>query len=388
VPTNAPGRRLRIGIVAHGVHDDGGMERAMAELIRRVHTDYDVTVLSSELSPDLQRLVTWKRIPVPRKPAPARFLLFYVLAGLRLARARLDVVHSLGAIVPQHLDVVTVQCCNAAYRSATRGNEDERPPLRRLNTAVARLLWVLGERWSYRPTRARVLAAVSAGAARDLRKHYPGLETLVIPNGVDTDRFHPDEAVRREVRAELGVSQAHFVSLFVGGDWFRKGLATAVEAVAEADRRLNGRAAELWVVGSGDEARVAALARSLGVEQRIRFFGFRRDAERLYQAADVFLFPTAYESFSLAMLEAAASGLPLVVPPVNGVDELLGDGAGGLVVEPEASSMAAALVRLAHDHELRRRLGREARRRAVTFTWDRVAADVRRVYDDVLAEAA
>jgi glycosyltransferase involved in cell wall biosynthesis len=380
-------RRLaRIGIVAHGVHDNGGMERAMAELIRRIHADYDITVFSTELDPDLHRLVTWKRIPAPRRPAPVRFALFYVLAGLRVAAARLEVLHSLGGIVPQYVDLVTVQCCNAAYREATRGREHGRSTLRRLNTAVARLLWLLGERWSYRPRRARLLAAVSMGAARDVAKHYPGLPTLVIPNGVNSDRFRPAKSVRHEVRAALGVDEERFVSLFVGGDWFRKGLTTAVEALAEAEHRLDGVVAELWIVGSGDERRLAELARSHGVENRIRFFGFRQDAERFYQAADVFLFPTAYESFSLAMLEAAASGLPLVVPPVNGVDELVEDGDGGLVVEREPRSIAAALVRLAEDPELRKQAGRGARRRAVQFTWDRAASEVMRVYDSVLKE--
>jgi glycosyltransferase involved in cell wall biosynthesis len=59
-----------------------------------------------------------------------------------------------------------------------------------------------------------------------------------------------------------------------------------------------------------------------------------------------------------------------------------------LVVEPEASSIAAALVRLAHDPELRTQLGREARRRATEFSWDRVAGEIKRVYDDVFAEAS
>jgi UDP-glucose:(heptosyl)LPS alpha-1,3-glucosyltransferase len=208
----------------------------------------------------------------------------------------------------------------------------------------------------------------------------------VIPNAVDTSRFRPDWRVRAEVRSSLGARDDRLQGLFVGGDWYHKGLPIALEALALAVGAVGDVAGELWVVGGGDSRRMTYLARQLGIEQRIRFLGFRRDTERFYQAADVFLLPTAYESFSIATHEAAACGLPLLVPRVNGVAELI-DAGGGLVVQREPTSIAAALCRLAEDPDLRAELGRAARRRAEQFSWERAASEVARSYREVMEVA-
>lgn len=375
-------RRMRIGIVAHGIHDDGGQERAVAELVRRLHHEYDLVVFASELDPNLRTLVTWKRVPTPRRPAPVRFVVFYLLASARVAACRLDVVHAVGAVLPQRLGMVSIPCLHTAFRERTRGCRNGAPPLRRVNAALALLLWVLAERWSFRPGRVRLVAPTSAGAASELERHYPGVRIHVIPNAVDTSRFRPDGRVRAEVRSAFGARDDRVLGLFLGGDWYHKGLPIALEALALAVGTVGDTAGELWVVGSGDSRRMAYFARQLGIEERVRFLGFRRDTERFYQAADVFLLPTAYESFSIATHEAAACGLPLLVPRVNGVAELI-DAGGGLVVQREPTSIAAALCRLAKDPDLRAELGRAARRRAEQFSWERAASEVAWSYREV-----
>jgi len=80
--------RLRVALVAHDVHDGGGMERALAELIRHAHDEVDFLVISRTLAADLEPLVTWRRIRVPARPFPLKFLGFYVLGGLATARYR------------------------------------------------------------------------------------------------------------------------------------------------------------------------------------------------------------------------------------------------------------------------------------------------------------
>ena len=119
----------------------------------------------------------------------------------------------------------------------------------------------------------------------------------------------------------------------MGGDWSRKGLRAAVEAVATPTR--NGVALRLWVVGPGDEPRYRALAGSLGVGDRVAFFGPRADTETYYRAADVFVLPSLYETFSLAAHEAAAAGLPVVGTPVSGVSGLVGARRGGHSRDPD-----------------------------------------------------
>jgi glycosyltransferase involved in cell wall biosynthesis len=374
--------RRRIAIVAHGIHDDGGMERAFAELIRRTNGRHELVVLSSDLDEGLRPLVEWRRVPVPRRPAALRFAVFYVLAAIRLELARFDLAHTLGAIVPNHVQLASVHFSNVGYVRSVGGFAPPHAPLvRRVNTGLARLLGLLAERWSYRPGRVGCLAPVSDGLARELARSHPGIPIRVAPNGVDRTRFRPDPAARAETRGEVRASDGDVVVLFVGGDWHGKGLALAVDAVARIDRALRLR---LVVVGRGDAAYFRRRAEALGAADRVVFTGPRRDVERFYAAADVFLLPSVYETFSLAAFEAASSGLPVVAPRLHGIDELVGDDVGGLIVERDADAIARALVALAESPELRRRLGAAAAERAAAFTWERSAA----VLDDLYAELA
>jgi UDP-glucose:(heptosyl)LPS alpha-1,3-glucosyltransferase len=107
------------------------------------------------------------------------------------------------------------------------------------------------------------------------------------------------------------------------------------------------------------------------------------EIERYYAAADVFLLPTFYEAFSLATLEAAASGLPLVVTKVNGTEELIEDGRNGFFIERDGDDIAHRLRQLRDDHRLRTMLGDAARQSALRYAWDTIADQTLRVYEEV-----
>jgi glycosyltransferase involved in cell wall biosynthesis len=375
--------RPKVTIVAHDVQGLGGMEGVLRELITRVHREFQVVVISASLSPELRPFVEWRRVPVPPRPAPLKFVTFLLLAGLQLLRERADLVHVTGAIVPNRADVASVHFCHAGFVASTGTLAPPgRPPLRQLNTAVARAVAMVAERWCYRPSRLKVLAAVSHGVADELARHFPRVAVKVTPNGVDGMRFRPDSGMRLRLRRAEGVDPYQTVALFVGGDWDRKGLAIAIRGLKAA--RDSGIDLPLWVVGEGDRARFQHLAERLGVGSCVHFFGRRPDTERFYQAADLLLFPSYYEAFSLAALEAAATGLPVVITAVNGAAELVGDGEAGVVVEPTPEAIGAVLARLAADPGLRQRLGAEARRRASLYTWERSVQTVVALYRSVL----
>jgi UDP-glucose:(heptosyl)LPS alpha-1,3-glucosyltransferase len=209
--------------------------------------------------------------------------------------------------------------------------------------------------------------------------------TRLAPNGVDIDRFRPDPEVRREMRVAEGIRPADVVALFLGGDWDRKGLAIAIEAIGQAASGVT-EPLRLWVVGRGDERRFRAIAERNGVGDRLRFFGLRPDPERFHQAADIFVLPTLYEAFSLAMLEAAASGLPLIAPPVSGIAELIGEDEAGIVVERTPESVGRAIARLAADADLRARMGTAGHRRASEYTWERSVNAILEAYGALLAD--
>src|SRR5205823_5729238 len=82
----------RIALVAHDVHDRGGMERALAELLRRGADRVDFVVIASSLAEDLRPLAEWRRVPLPRRPFPLKFVCFFVLGAVRLVGVARDAV--------------------------------------------------------------------------------------------------------------------------------------------------------------------------------------------------------------------------------------------------------------------------------------------------------
>ncbi|MBS3934791.1 MAG: glycosyltransferase family 4 protein [Sulfuritalea sp.] len=163
----------------------------------------------------------------------------------------------------------------------------------------------------------------------------------VIYTGVDLAHFHPGlrETYRAAVRAKVGAGATAPVILFVGSGYARKGAATLIEALA----RMGAREAEAWIVGKDKrQAQYEALARELGVAQRVRFFGPRTDVRPFYGAADLFCLPTLYDPMPNAALEALASGLPVITTTTCGAAELIEAGRNGAICPPRN---AAALAR-------------------------------------------
>jgi UDP-glucose:(heptosyl)LPS alpha-1,3-glucosyltransferase len=169
----------------------------------------------------------------------------------------------------------------------------------------------------------------------------------VVYNGVDLDAFVPElrETHRARLRGELGVPEAAKVFLHVGSGFARKGVGTAIAALA----RLGDRTARLLVVGKdrGEGAMRTAAARA-GVAGRVHFAGGQDDVKPWYGAADCFVLATLYDPFPNAALEALASGLPAVVTRQCGAAELVKEGATGRVVDAlDADALARAMEDIA-----------------------------------------
>lgn len=200
---------------------------------------------------------------------------------------------------------------------------------------------------------------------RTYRKVVP--RTVVIGNGVDVQRFRPDPTARRATRAELGLSNADDVAVFVGHEFARKGLPLALQALALLD------GLRLVVVGGTSDllAEAATQAEADGVGERVTFVGRKPDPSPYLQAADLLVFPSAYEAYPLVVLEALACGVPVVATPVGSVPELIVDGVNGAIVEPGAESVAAGIQRVLNGD--REALAMAARATAEEHSWSKVS---------------
>ena len=167
----------------------------------------------------------------------------------------------------------------------------------------------------------------SEQARADLIDAYgpSGESVVVIPNGVDLDRFHPKTRTLffGEERDALGIGPEELVLLFVGSDLWRKGLDRVLPAFA----RLAPRFEELRLLVLGDDARRSrfeAEAEKLGVRGRVAFLPAHPAPEKLYAASDVLILPTRHDPFANVTLEALACGVPVITSPSNGAGSTLG----------------------------------------------------------------
>jgi glycosyltransferase involved in cell wall biosynthesis len=376
-----------VGLVVGDLAGSGAMERIHSELIRRMSSQFDFVVLSHTIEADLRELVTWYRIPTPRRPAVLARPLFFVVGSIYAALLDVDILHTCGAVVGNRAELSTVHFCHSGFRRANGGlAPKEMPFVRRMNTTLMRSFAIGAERWCYRGAWTGVLGAVSRQVEDEIETHYKRARVVLTPNGVDVAAFRPDHQVRKEIRIRRGVSFDDVVALFVGGDWDRKGLAIAIGAIAEARRR--GSHVRLWVDGSGDEERFSRIAIKLGVGDLVDFLGRDSEPARWYKGADLFLCCSVYETFSLVIVEAAAAGLPVISTPVGVAREIvLGvDGeCGGTLVERDPAAIGRVVAELAENGEERKRMGKIGYRRAQAYSWDRAAEELADVYGQILA---
>jgi glycosyltransferase involved in cell wall biosynthesis len=170
--------------------------------------------------------------------------------------------------------------------------------------------------------------------------------------------------------------------IFAGGEWVRKGLDLAIRALP----LIPDPSAKLFIAGD-DPAKdtLQALADECQVTDRVVFGGFRKDVPLALASSDIFLFPSWYEAFSLATIEAAACGLPVVATSINGTEDFIQPGVTGEFVESDPKHIAKVIEPLVQDAGKRQEMGRNARKLVEqNYTWDRVTEQTENAYKEYL----
>jgi glycosyltransferase involved in cell wall biosynthesis len=366
-----------------------GSARAVNEVAERMASKHKVHLFARRAEEIDLAKIRLHRMPGFAWPQLLDFTSYFALAKFVVSRRCFDIVHSVG-VNAMAANVITIQNIQPAKcKTFTQQSEHSRISIARklsrhlyLGTTAA----IERKAYTHRSLRTPPLfLAVSRGVERELRSHYDigPAPVRIIPNAADTKVFKPLDTTERENwRQANGFHPRDIVLVFAGGEWARKGLDIAIQTLGKVPN------VKLFVAGHDPDFRgFETLASELGVRNRVIFGGFRRNMPAVLGGSDIFFFPSRYEAFSVATIEAAACGLPIVASRINGTEDFINPGENGFFIEHDADDAASALRLLIQKAELRKTMGTAARKLVEThYTWDRVAAMTETAYFEYLEE--
>ncbi|MBP1731432.1 MAG: rfaG 2 [Deltaproteobacteria bacterium] len=363
-------KKLSIAILLDKFLPSRGGERYFTflaeELVRRGH---DVHVFATQVEESGDTPYHVHVIPVFQFPRSARMLSYVLFSARMVKRYGFDIIHGLGQslacnVLNPHGGV------ERAYLKQEFASISSRPYywyrwLRRyLSIRHYIELWL--QKRLYSDGSVKRVIAISNMVKRDIISHFdfPPDRVAVVFNTVDLERFHPSmrERLRKTAREKMGIAEPEILLLFAGNNYRLKGLEPLLKALALLKAQFPDRMLRLVVLGRGQRWLYKRMARKLGVLDSVLFPGPVREMEPYYAASDIYVHPTFYDSCSLTVLEALASGLPAVTTRFNGASDAITTGDAGRVIDdPRNIDELAGAIVFYFDEERRARARTAAR---------------------------
>ena len=364
-------------LVTHVVRRGDGQGRVNLEVVREaLRQDLSVTIVASEIAPELEHNSKVRWVRIRSRGIPSHFLreqVFALRSVIALRRLQSGPLLSNGCITRIPADVNACHFVHSSWLQSpvhtsklTGGFKGAYQKF--YSVANARL-----EKSAYR--QAGVVVSVSDQVRRELMAiGIDPAKIQTIPNGVDTDEFVPGHADR----SRFGLPMEVPLALFAGDIRSpRKNLDTVLRAMVSVPEL------HLAVAGGLEGSPFPAMAAELGLADRVHFLGSVREMPELMRSCDVFAFPSRYEACSLVMLEAMASGLPVITARTTGGAELVPEDGGFLLDNPDdGDTLVSILRKVVADRPALGALSQRARARALSLRWDEMG----RKYLELLAQ--
>lgn len=336
--------RPEVVVVFPSAHQRGGVERIAWDLLHYLaEQGRSVGFVGQELGPGVDPRIVHVPVVLGRGlPGP---FAFRRAAAARLAELAPAHTISLGANCPPG-DVYLVQSIHRSFLRSARtvplAGRDVPAGVRYLMPRHQVLLAL--ESSYFRSRRPRAVLCCSQREANDVATLYGTAPSLlhVVPNGFDPAVFRPQPAeVRTATRAAMGAAPDDVVLLLMANELHRKGFGPLVQAVAQlGDPRLR-----VAVVGRADLGPYAGELARLGLTDRVAWHGPTSDAAAWYAGADALVLPTQYEPFGLVIVEALATGLPVLTTRLAGGSVAVQPGVNGLLqIDPYDVAELAGLL--------------------------------------------
>jgi len=381
---------MKIGMVTRTIFpfDRGGIQRHVAEISKALSREglevhlfivgkglgmngslYKNTPLSKSLWDDGIHLHPVTVFPTPRLTL-GEYLSYSLNVSRRIKKVDLDLIHgqsmySFGCALKKKFPlIVTTQGPQIIeYKTVLNSHAT-------LNHILTDAFSVIMEAYSSRKAD-RVIVDSEEGKRTVIEKY--GVDEnkvrVIVKEGVNYEQFKPSSCDGN-------------IILFVGRLHERKGLDLLLPIFMEV---LKEEEALLRIVGSGEKEKSLRLqAERLGIQKHVEFLGFLPDSEmqKQYSEASIFVSPSRYEGFGIVLLEALASGLPLVTTKTGISSKVVEHGKNGFLVDYE--NMGEAIVKLLKDKNLRKQMGIRSREIAKNYSWSSAAKRMITIYEELV----
>jgi glycosyltransferase involved in cell wall biosynthesis len=372
-------RPLRLVLIANRHQFNDGQGRVNYEVaLAALNSGVKVILLTSYCADEIANHPNARFIRIGNERLPTQLLKNLAFARdsanwLKQHKGEWDVVQANGFVTWERCDIVTAHFVHTAWAA-----NPYFPYSRSLHpyALYQRLFTALNASWE-RPAfqNAQHVIAVSQTVANEVHMlGVPRERIEIIHNGVDVDQFRPGPSERDAFHLPQGIPLALFVGDIRSP---RKNLDTVLKAMQ--------RVPKIHLVVAGDTKRSLApsLAKSLGLEDRTHFLGKTPNVAGLMRSVDLFVFPSRYEPFGLVVLEAMASGLPVIaskcigaVAPFDDVVELVDD-------PDDADALASSVSALLDSPERRARMSQSARQKVLAFSWTETTRAYLKTYETI-----
>jgi UDP-glucose:(heptosyl)LPS alpha-1,3-glucosyltransferase len=373
-------KETRIAMVVSGYGLVGGVESYVRQFCEQLAADfkYEIHVFANKWRKSSLPII-FHRVPIIPFPRFFRPISFAYFAKRAMSGEKFALVHSHERIFA--MDVFTVH--GLPHRTWKEKVRRKRMSLFDRSTA-----WV--ESKGIHCDRICAILPVSELVKEGLLNVYdiPKERIHVIHPGIGREQVSviDKEESRSLIRERHGLSQEDLILLFVGMNFEIKGLDTILSGVAYLAQKGNRYSKlKVLVVGKGDTKKYELLSRRMEIQDRIIFAGVREEIGAYYRASDVFVMPSLFDTFGMAVLEAMAAGVPVIITRNVGARDLVENGVNGFILQdnpspPDFGECVAMLL----DKERRLRMGEMAQREASKHTWDQIAKQVSAIYEETL----
>lgn len=362
---------MRIAIVSRYARKGDGQGTANREItLAALRYGHDVTLFADRVDEDVIAAgANWVHISPSIRSNDLAYGLQSVAASSRALKGRqndFDVIHGYGWTLNGAHHINTAQFVHSAWmHHAMHPGRVAKGPYalyQRLYTYVN----AKGERAAFKASKRVIAASSLIQSELQTYAQVPANKINVVLNGADLNEFYPGY----ESRADLKLPESVFLALFAGD--IRTGRKN-LDGILKATKQIPNM--HLAVAGRTAGSPWPRLAMELGISDRVHFLDFRSDIARLMRAADCFVFPSRYEACALVIVEALASGLPVVTARTTGGAEAVSEDAGIIIEDTESTeALVNALSRMMASKERLADMGIAARGAAQALGWTSIGA--------------